>query len=102
MLPYVIEWQRRNGYPLTFACEATLNLAKQPQILEMMREARFVIGMKSRQDSLIADSAQYGHDPKSGPTLRLGCKVRALNPAPRSQLPQGSNAHQQSRAGASW
>jgi hopanoid C-2 methylase len=41
MLPHLIAWQKRNAYPLTFACEATLNIAKQTDILEMMREARF-------------------------------------------------------------
>jgi radical SAM superfamily enzyme YgiQ (UPF0313 family) len=41
MLPHLIEWQKRHGYPLSFACEATLNIAKQTQILELMREARF-------------------------------------------------------------
>ena len=33
--------RRSNGYPLGFACEATLNIAKQPEILELMREAGF-------------------------------------------------------------
>ena len=41
MLPHLIEWQRRRGYPLRFACEATLNLAKQAEILALMREAEF-------------------------------------------------------------
>lgn len=41
MLPHLIDWQKRNGYPFTFSCEATLNIAKQPEILAMMREARF-------------------------------------------------------------
>jgi len=41
MLPHLIEWQKRNDYPMTFACEATLNIAKQTKLLEMMREARF-------------------------------------------------------------
>ncbi len=41
MLPHLIEWQRRRGYPLRFACEATLNLAKQTEILALMREAEF-------------------------------------------------------------
>jgi hopanoid C-2 methylase len=41
MLPHLIAWQKSNGYPLTFACEATLNIAKQPDILRMLREARF-------------------------------------------------------------
>jgi hypothetical protein len=41
MLPHLIEWQKRRGYPLRFACEATLNLAKQTDILALMREAEF-------------------------------------------------------------
>jgi hopanoid C-2 methylase len=42
MLPHLIAWQRARGYPLQFACEATLNLAKQAEILALMREAQFV------------------------------------------------------------
>jgi len=41
LLPYLIDWQKRNGYPVQFACEATLNLAMSPKLLEMMREAYF-------------------------------------------------------------
>jgi hopanoid C-2 methylase len=41
LLPHLIEWQRRNGYALYFACEATLNIAKRPELLELMREAAF-------------------------------------------------------------
>ncbi len=41
MLPHLIAWQRKHGYPLNFACEATLNLAKQTEILTLMREAHF-------------------------------------------------------------
>lgn len=41
LLPRIIDWQQRNGYPVEFACEATLNLALCPEILAMMREAYF-------------------------------------------------------------
>ena len=41
MLPHLIAWQKKHGYPLGFACEATLNIAKQPEILKLMREAGF-------------------------------------------------------------
>lgn len=41
LLPHLIDWQKRNGYPVQFACEATLNLAQSPKLLEMMREAYF-------------------------------------------------------------
>src|SRR6201995_5009128 len=42
LLPHLIEWQKKNSYVLRFACEATLNIAKRPEILEKMREAFFV------------------------------------------------------------
>ncbi len=42
MLPVLVEWQKQHGYPLQFACEATLNIAKQPEILRLMREASFL------------------------------------------------------------
>jgi radical SAM superfamily enzyme YgiQ (UPF0313 family) len=41
LIPHLIEWQKSNGYPVQFACEATLNLAQSPKLLEMMREAYF-------------------------------------------------------------
>jgi len=41
LLPHLIDWQRRRGYPVNFACEATLNLAQFPDILEQMRLADF-------------------------------------------------------------
>lgn len=41
LLPHLIEWQQKNGYPVQFACEATLNIAQSPKLLEMMREAYF-------------------------------------------------------------
>jgi radical SAM superfamily enzyme YgiQ (UPF0313 family) len=42
MLPYLVAWQKERGYPVQFACEATLNIAKQDEILSLMREASFV------------------------------------------------------------
>jgi radical SAM superfamily enzyme YgiQ (UPF0313 family) len=41
LLPYLIEWQKKTGYVLRFSCEATLNIAKRPEILSQMREALF-------------------------------------------------------------
>jgi radical SAM superfamily enzyme YgiQ (UPF0313 family) len=41
LLPHLIAWQKRNGYPFVFGCEATLNVAKRPEILELMRKANF-------------------------------------------------------------
>jgi hopanoid C-2 methylase len=41
MLPHLIAWQKKHGHPLRFGCEATLNLAKQPEIMSLMRQAEF-------------------------------------------------------------
>ena len=38
---YLVGWQKRNGYPVEFACEATLNIAKHTELLSLMREASF-------------------------------------------------------------
>src|SRR5436305_9521071 len=42
LLPHLVAWQKRTGYITRLACEATLNIAKRPEILELMREAFFV------------------------------------------------------------
>jgi radical SAM superfamily enzyme YgiQ (UPF0313 family) len=42
LLPHLVDWQIRNRYPLRFACEATLNIAKNERVLELMRQAGFV------------------------------------------------------------
>ncbi len=42
LLPHLVQWQTRHRYPLRFACEATLNIAKNERVLELMREAGFI------------------------------------------------------------
>ena len=42
LLPHLIDWQRRHRYPLRFACEATLNIAKNERLLALMREGGFI------------------------------------------------------------
>jgi len=42
MLPHLIEWQRKHDYPMQFTCEATLNIAKQTEVLRLMQQARFL------------------------------------------------------------
>jgi hopanoid C-2 methylase len=41
LLPHLVEWQKKTGYVTRLACEATLNIAKRPEILAKMREAYF-------------------------------------------------------------
>ncbi|HKD23719.1 MAG TPA: B12-binding domain-containing radical SAM protein [Rhizomicrobium sp.] len=37
----LIRWQKKRGYPLSFSCEATLNISKHSELLKLMREANF-------------------------------------------------------------
>ena len=56
MLPHLVAWQKRNHYPLQFACEATLNMAKQPEILELMRQANFMtvfVGIETPEEDAL-------------------------------------------------
>src|SRR5213596_756055 len=41
LLPHLVAWQKQHRYPLRFACEATLNIAKNERVLALMREAGF-------------------------------------------------------------
>jgi hopanoid C-2 methylase len=49
-LPQVIEWQERYGMPYALTGEASLDIAKKPEVLELLRKARFThlfIGIES-------------------------------------------------------
>ncbi|WP_414475919.1 B12-binding domain-containing radical SAM protein [Microvirga sp. M2] len=64
LLPHLVAWQQRRGYPILFACEATLNLAKQPDILELMREANFhtvFVGIET-PDPVALKAIDKGHN----------------------------------------
>jgi len=41
LLTELVAWQKERGYPVQFACEATLNLAQVPAALALMKEAFF-------------------------------------------------------------
>ena len=57
MLPHLIAWQKRRGYPMQFVCEATLNIAKQTEILELMQAASFLglfVGIETPEADALA------------------------------------------------
>src|SRR5207247_5654146 len=56
MLPHLLAWQKQRGYPVQFVCEATLNIAKQREILALMREASFLglfVGIETPEDDAL-------------------------------------------------
>jgi len=64
MLPHLVAWQKRNSYPVMFACEATLNIAKQTEILALMREANFTgmfVGIETPEADAL-DAIKKGHN----------------------------------------
>lgn len=56
LMPHLIRWQKENGYPLRFACEATLNMAQMEELLAEMREAAFhtvFIGIETPEEAAL-------------------------------------------------
>jgi hopanoid C-2 methylase len=64
LLPHLIDWQQRRGFPVQFSCEATLNIAQCPDILSMMRQAYFYAvfcGIETPELSAL-DAMQKSHN----------------------------------------
>jgi radical SAM superfamily enzyme YgiQ (UPF0313 family) len=77
LLPHLIAWQKRTGYPLNFACEATLNIARTPEVLALMREAGFdtiFCGIETPDPE-----ALRGMDKKQNLAVPILDSVRAIN-----------------------
>lgn len=55
----LVEWQEENGYPLRFSTEASLNLADEPELLDLMARANFglvFIGIESANPESLAET----------------------------------------------
>ena len=77
LLPHLIAWQKRTGYAVSFACEATLNIARHPEILAQMREAAFDVifcGIETPEPE-----ALKGMDKKHNLVMPILDSVQAIN-----------------------
>jgi radical SAM superfamily enzyme YgiQ (UPF0313 family) len=67
----VIAWQRKNGYPLTFFTEASIDLADDAGLMELMIEANIIsvfIGIESPKEESLRETKKF-QNVRSGGTL---------------------------------
>ncbi|HET9721064.1 MAG TPA: DUF4070 domain-containing protein [Solirubrobacteraceae bacterium] len=58
LLKALVAWQQQHEFPVAFCCEATLNAAKRPEVLALMREANFqtiFCGIESPDEQALRD-----------------------------------------------
>jgi radical SAM superfamily enzyme YgiQ (UPF0313 family) len=86
LLPALIEWQRQRKYPFEFATQASINLADDAQLLEMIRQANFylifigiespdtntLIAMQKKQNTRRSIAASINRIHESGISVMAG------------------------------
>lgn len=61
LLPVLIEWQEKNSFPLSFAFEATLNIARYDDLLQQLRAACFTTifcGVETPEEDALASMSK--------------------------------------------
>jgi radical SAM superfamily enzyme YgiQ (UPF0313 family) len=74
-------WQRQNGYPLMFFTEASLDLAEDDELMQLMTEANFVsvfIGIESPNEASLRETKKFQNVRKGG---SIADKVRIVQDA---------------------
>ncbi len=67
----MIAWQERRGYPLTFFTEASIDLADDPELMELMVEANFIaafVGIESPDEESLRETKKF-QNVRAGGTL---------------------------------
>ncbi len=62
ILKDVIDWQQKNGYPLSFFTEASIDLADDPELMAMMTEADFIavfVGIESPDEASLREAKKF-------------------------------------------
>ena len=71
VLREVIAWQERHNYPLTFFTEASIDLADDPELMELMVQANFIatfIGIESPDEDSLREAKKF-QNVRTGGTL---------------------------------
>lgn len=62
VLREVVAWQRRNGYPMAFFTEASLDLADDPELMSLMTAGNFVavfVGIESPNEEALKETKKF-------------------------------------------
>jgi radical SAM superfamily enzyme YgiQ (UPF0313 family) len=62
ILRAIVAWQRKHGYPVAFFTEASLDLAEDDELLELMGEAGLIsvfIGIESPDEAALRETKKY-------------------------------------------
>ncbi|MGO9697566.1 MAG: B12-binding domain-containing radical SAM protein, partial [Mycobacterium sp.] len=79
LLSDVAAWQAAKGYPLTFVCYASLNLAEDDEMLELMDAANIAmvfIGIESPNEESLHETKKYQNVRKSATIVDRVRKVQ--------------------------
>ena len=74
----LIAWQHAHGYPLTFFTEASLDLADDPELLQLMVDANIstvFVGIESPNEESLRETKKYQNIRKGGTSIG---RVRAI------------------------
>jgi radical SAM superfamily enzyme YgiQ (UPF0313 family) len=81
ILRAVRDWQHKHGFPFTLFTEASIDLADDPELMEIMREANFIavfIGIESPNEEALRETKKYQNVREGGTLLE---KVRRIQDA---------------------
>jgi radical SAM superfamily enzyme YgiQ (UPF0313 family) len=81
LLSDLVDWQRKNGYPLMFFTEASLDLAEDEQLMNLMVDANFVsvfVGIESPNEASLRETKKFQNVREGGSMID---KVRAIQRA---------------------
>jgi radical SAM superfamily enzyme YgiQ (UPF0313 family) len=62
LLPDVIAWQQRHGFPIIFVTEASLDLAEEPELIRLMTAANIqsvFVGIESPNEESLKNAKKY-------------------------------------------
>ncbi len=62
MLRDVAAWQEQHGYPMTFFTEASIDLADDPELMELMVDANIIsvfVGIESPNEDSLRETKKF-------------------------------------------